>query len=60
MCRSRTHLCACPDQHVIGQPTEEDTWHFMQVVEFPYFLVVQYLEIPESLLDLAPCNRSAT
>jgi hypothetical protein len=55
-----THLSACPDQHFIGQPTEEDKRHFMQVVELQSFLVVKYLEIPGSLLDLAPCNRTAT
>ena len=38
-----THLSACPDQHFIGQPTEEDKRQFMQAVVLQNFLVVKYL-----------------
>jgi hypothetical protein len=39
-----THLSACPDQHFIRQPTEEDKRHFMQAVVLKKFPVVKYLE----------------
>ena len=49
-----THLSACSDQYFIGQPTEEEKRHFMQVVEFQHFLVKYWGHCVTLLLTFSP------